>query len=168
MKTLYIYFTVLSFLISFTGCSLKDKVSDENTPKKNGVSLLTQPDQIIPENIENFLTQYYGKWQYSKLAKFCEQGGVGKSEFRIKADINNNGKTDYIIKGLNDMNGFIIAFLDNGSNYDESLLYSGSIESIEDCKLEYKGKKIYITNCETSSCFITYNKGRFITTWTSD
>lgn len=124
--------------------------------------------QTLPAKVKGYLDNNFERWKFSKLAKFCEQGGLGKSLYLLKFDINNDNIQDYIIKILEGTNGYIIAFVSNKSDFKQHFLISNSADQIEDCRLSLNGSKILIEQCESAAYYCNYKNGKFVKKFISD
>lgn len=119
----------------------------------------------IPPKVKSYLDSSYKGWQFSRASKYCTSSTTNGE---ISGDFDGNGKTDYAVKIKRGSKGYVIAFLSRGANYKPFVLENKSATNIEDTALELERGRIFVANCETSSYFFIYRRGKFIRQFVSD
>ena len=131
-------------------------------------SMVTFGQIALPKQYKTYLDKNYNGWTYSTLAKYCAQGGKGKSASIIRFDFNKDDQLDYVVKIKTKTTGHILVFFSIQNKYKVHEVDEDSADKIEDCKIElYKGK-LYVNWCETSSYFCTYNGSTLEKHWLTD
>jgi hypothetical protein len=153
--------------------------------------LLTLPlmanAQTLPAKVKSYLNQNYKGWKLTGKTDGC---GAEFSKSAVSGDFDGNRKSDYAIKFIAGKRGYIIAFLNQGTNYKPVILENETAKGIinQGLSIARKGETYgEIVNddfdrvtrrlandapvggtCESSAYLYIYRNGNFKRAFTSD